>query len=72
MKRKPDFEERAAAMSFADLGFGNPKQEMLKARLTVEIYKLLSKREVTQSEAAKLLGTTQAQVSALMRCRPAG
>ena len=25
---------------------------------------------VTQVEAAKLLGTTQAQVSALMRCRP--
>jgi hypothetical protein len=24
----------------------------------------------TQTEAAKLLGTTQAQVSALMRCRP--
>ena len=55
---------------FADLGFRNSKQEMLKARLTVEIYKLLSKRGITQSEAAKLLGTTQAQVSALMRCRP--
>ncbi len=27
-------------------------------------------RELTQSKAATLLGTTQAQVSALMRCRP--
>ena len=27
-------------------------------------------RGVTQQEAAKLLGTTQAQVSALMRCKP--
>ena len=43
---------------------------MLKAKLTVEIYKLLKKRGVTQTEAAKLLGTTQAQISALMRCRP--
>ena len=69
MKRKPDFEESSGNV-FADLGFKDSKQEMLKARLTVEIYKLLRKRAVTQSEAAKLLGTTQAQVSALMRCRP--
>jgi predicted XRE-type DNA-binding protein len=69
MKRKPDFEESSGNV-FADLGFRNSKQEMLKAKLTVEIYRLLSKRGVTQTEAAKLLGTTQAQVSALMRCRP--
>ena len=69
MKRKPDFEESSGNV-FADLGFRNSKQELLKAKLTVEIYKLLRKRGVTQSEAAKLLGTTQAQVSALMRCRP--
>jgi predicted XRE-type DNA-binding protein len=69
MKRKSDFEESSGNV-FADLGFRNSKQEMLKARLTVEIYKLLRKRGVTQTEAAKLLGTTQAQVSALMRCRP--
>ena len=69
MKRKPDFEESSGNV-FADVGFKDSKQEMLKARLTVEIYKLLRKRGVTQSEAAKLLGTTQAQVSALMRCRP--
>ena len=43
MKRKPDFEESSGNV-FADLGFRNSKQEMLKARLTVEIYKLLKKR----------------------------
>jgi predicted XRE-type DNA-binding protein len=69
MKRKSDFEESSGNV-FADLGFRNSKQEMLKARLTVEIYKLLRKRGVTQNQAARLLGTTQAQVSALMRCRP--
>ena len=69
MQRESDFEESNGNV-FADLGFRNSKQEMLKASLTVEIYKLLTKRGVTQSEAAKLLGTTQAQVSALMRCRP--
>jgi predicted XRE-type DNA-binding protein len=69
MKRKPDYEESSGNV-FADLGFRNSKQEMLKARLTVEIYKLLKKRGVTQNEAARLLGTTQAQISTLMRCRP--
>jgi predicted XRE-type DNA-binding protein len=69
MKRKPDDEESSGDV-FADLGFRNSKQELLKAKLTVEIYKLLKKRGVTQTEAAKLLGTTQAQVLALMRCKP--
>ena len=68
MKRKRDDEESSGNV-FADLGFRNSKQELLKAKLTVEIYKLLRKRGVTQTEAAKLLGTTQAQVSALMRCK---
>src|SRR5258708_38064764 len=70
MKRKRDYEESSGNV-FAGLGFRNSKQELLKAKLTVEIYKLLKKRGVTQNEAAKLLGTTQAQVSALMRCKPA-
>jgi predicted XRE-type DNA-binding protein len=62
--------ERSSGNVFADLGFRNAKQELLKAKLTVEIYKQLKARGITQQEAAKLLGTTQAQVSALMRCRP--
>ena len=69
MKRKLDYEAGSGNV-FADLGFRNSKQELLKAKLTVEIYRLLKKRGITQQQAAKLLGTTQAQVSALMRCRP--
>ena len=69
MKRKPDFEVSSGNV-FADLGFRNSKQKLLKAKLTVEIYKLLKKRSLRQQQAAKLLGTTQAQVSALMRCKP--
>jgi predicted XRE-type DNA-binding protein len=63
--------EMSSGNVFADLGFRNAKQELLKASLTVEIYKLLKARGITQRQAAKLLGTTQAQVSALMSCRPA-
>ncbi len=62
--------EKSTGNVFADLGFPNSEQELVKAKLTVQIYRLLKDRELTQAEAAKLLGTTQAQVSALMRCRP--
>jgi len=62
--------EKSSGNVFADLGFPNSEQELVKAKLTVEIYRLLKDQGLTQSEAAKLLGTTQAQVSTLMRCRP--
>jgi predicted XRE-type DNA-binding protein len=62
--------EESSGNVFADLGFKDSEQELLKAKLTVQIYKLLKKRGLTQGAAAKLLGTTQPQVSALMRCKP--
>ena len=62
--------ERSSGNIFADLGLHNSEQELLKAKLTVQIYRLIKEREITQSRAARLLGTTQSQVSALMRCRP--
>jgi predicted XRE-type DNA-binding protein len=62
--------EKSSGNVFADLGFPNSEQELVKAKLTAQIYWLLKDQGLTQAEAAKLLGTTQAQVSALMRCRP--
>ena len=62
--------EESSGNVFADLGFPHSGQELVKARLTVWIYQSLRDRKLTQTEAARLLGTTQAQVSALMRCRP--
>ena len=62
--------EESSGNVFADLGFPNSEQELVKAKLAVQIYQLLKERGLTQGEAAKLLGTTQAQVSTLMRCRP--
>ena len=62
--------EKSSGNVFADLGMPNSEQELLKAELTVQIFKLIRERKLTQSKAAELLGTTQAQVSALMRCRP--
>lgn len=52
---------------FADLGFAHPKREELKARLTLQIYRLIRERGLTQTEAGKLLGMKQPHVSSLMR-----
>lgn len=55
---------------FADMGFQDSEQELVKAKLTLQIYRLIKARGLTQGEAARLLGTTQPQISALMRCKP--
>ena len=39
--------ERSSGNVFADLGFRNSKQELLKAKLTVEICKHLKARGIT-------------------------
>jgi predicted XRE-type DNA-binding protein len=62
--------ERSSGNVFEDLGLPNSEQEMLKAKLTVQIHRIVKDRGLTQTEAAGLLGTTQAQMSALMRLRP--
>ena len=54
---------------FADLGFENPEQELMKARLTLEIFRLIRERGLTQMQAAEILGIKQPQVSLLMRNR---
>jgi len=54
---------------FADLGLPNPEQEMMKARLTLQIYRIIHERGLTQAQAAKSLGIRQPHVSLLMRNR---
>jgi predicted XRE-type DNA-binding protein len=52
---------------FRDLGFPNPEREQLKASLTLQIYRLIKNRKLTQAEAGKILGIQQPHVSGLMR-----
>jgi predicted XRE-type DNA-binding protein len=54
---------------FADLGLPNAGQEMMKARLTLQIARIIKDRGLTQAGAAKILGVQQPLVSALMRNR---
>jgi predicted XRE-type DNA-binding protein len=54
---------------FRDLGLPNPEQEMMKARLTLQIYRIVRERGLTQAQAAQALGIKQPHVSLLMRNR---
>jgi predicted XRE-type DNA-binding protein len=54
---------------FADLGLPHAEQELMKARLTLQIYRIIQARGLTQTEAGKILGIPQPQVSALARNR---
>jgi predicted XRE-type DNA-binding protein len=66
---KPDYEESSGNV-FADLGLRNADQELLKAKLTLQIHKLLKEQGLTQEVVAKRLGTRQPHVSALMSLKP--
>ncbi len=54
---------------FADLGLPNPEQELLKAELTLQIYRIIKPRNMTQTMAGKILAISQPHVSALARNR---
>jgi predicted XRE-type DNA-binding protein len=67
--RKPIRAEKSSGNVFANLGLPRPEQELLKAELTFQIYRLIKSRGLKQSEAGKILGIKQPHVSALMRNR---
>lgn len=57
---------------YADLGFADADERLAKAKLALEIGKLLTKQGMTQSKAAARLGIDQPKVSALMSGRLTG
>jgi predicted XRE-type DNA-binding protein len=75
LKGRVDMRERktrtveSSGNVFADLGLPNPEQEMLKAHLTLQIYKIVKARGLTQAQAGEILGIKQPHISALMRNR---
>jgi predicted XRE-type DNA-binding protein len=62
--------EQSSGNIFADIGLPNSEQELLKAKLILQVHRLLKQSGLTQAAAAKLLGTTQPQVSALISLSP--
>jgi predicted XRE-type DNA-binding protein len=69
MRKKKVRVEEGSGNVFADLGLPNPEQELLKARLTLQIHNIVKARGLTQTQAGQLLGIKQPHVSALMRDR---
>ena len=61
--------EKSSGNVFADLGLPHPEQELLKSRLTLQIYRIVKARGLKQAEAGKILGIKQPHVSVLMRNR---
>jgi len=61
--------EEGSGNVFADLDLPHAEQELLKARLTLQIHKIIKARGLTQAEAGEILGIRQPHVSTLMRNR---
>lgn len=57
---------------FADLGLPNPDELLVKAELAHQISEIISGRQLTQIEAAELLGIDQPKISALVRGKLSG
>jgi predicted XRE-type DNA-binding protein len=54
---------------YKDTGMPDPDTALAKAKLVLQIDKIIEEKGLTQKEAAKILGTTQSKVSTLLRGR---
>jgi len=52
---------------FADLGLDNPEELKTKAKIAAAVNSIIKHRHLKQSEASRILGITQPQVSDLNR-----
>jgi predicted XRE-type DNA-binding protein len=75
-KTNPDSAECQVTPSsgnvFADLGFENPEEMLLKAELVRQISMAIKEKGLNQYQAAEVLGIDQPKVSALVRGRFTG
>jgi predicted XRE-type DNA-binding protein len=61
--------EKSSGNVFADLGRPHPEQKLLKARLTLQIYRNIQARRLTQAQAGQILSIKQPHASLLLRNR---
>jgi predicted XRE-type DNA-binding protein len=66
-KEKLPAHSRGSGNIFADLGLPNAEEHQLKAALIVRLKRLMAEREITQTEAAKLVDMKQPDRSKLLR-----
>ena len=56
-----------ASSVYADLGYADHKEMVVKAQLVTEIAEIINKRGLNQGQAAEILGLTQPKVSKLLK-----
>src|SRR5215469_10803918 len=66
-RREPVIE--SSGNVFADIGLPEPEVELLKAQLASLIRQVIEERQLTQADAAALMGIDQPKVSALLNGR---
>src|SRR5271169_3847969 len=65
-KRKALEQEHSSGNVFADLGFADADEHLIKAGLVIKIDRIIGQRDLTQVAAAQLMGIDQPKVSALL------
>lgn len=59
--------EMGSGNVYADLGYDDAEEMLIKAKLVTEIAEIIKRKGLTQTEAAGLLGLTQPKLSNLLR-----
>ena len=59
--------EKSSGNIFADIGFANDQEMLIKANLALKIAEIITQRRLTQMEAALVLGMPQPKLSKLLR-----
>jgi predicted XRE-type DNA-binding protein len=59
--------EKSSGNIFADIGFANDQEMLVKANLALKISEIIAQRRLTQMEAALVLGMPQPKLSKLLR-----
>jgi predicted XRE-type DNA-binding protein len=57
---------------FADIGLPDAEERLAKAQLAYKITEMIKDRALSQAEAARILGTEQPKISAIMNGKLAG
>jgi predicted XRE-type DNA-binding protein len=64
--------EKSSGNVFADLGLADPEAHLARAQLAQQISDAIAEQQLTQTQAAALLGIDQPKISALIRGKLSG
>lgn len=59
--------EKSTGNVYADLGYADSEDMLLKAQIVAKIAEIIEQRHLTQEQAAKILKLTQPKISRLLR-----